>query len=147
MDLWSYARIKPQVLQVEIHPYLPQYELVNYVQGLGVQVTAYSTFGPASFVELEMAHAVNATLLFDHPVITSIASRHNRTPPQVLLRWAVQRGLAIIPKTSNRKRLKENLDLFSFSLTDKDLAEIRSVENGLRLNDPVKYGIDIPIFC
>ncbi|RUS18876.1 putative NAD(P)H-dependent D-xylose reductase xyl1 [Endogone sp. FLAS-F59071] len=147
MDLWSYARIKPQVLQIEIHPYLPQTDLVNFVHGLGMQVTAYSTFGPASFVELEMAHAVNATPLFDHPVITTVASRHSRAPAQILLRWAVQRGLAIIPKTSNRERLKQNLDLLSFSLTDKDLAEIRSVENGLRLNNPPKYGIALPIFC
>jgi D-xylose reductase len=146
MDLWTYARIKPQVLQVEIHPYLPQTRLVEYVQSLGMQVTAYSTFGPASFIELKLAQALNATLLFDHPVITTLASRHNRPPPQILLRWAVQRGLAIIPKSSNRERLKQNLDLFSFSLTEKDLAEIRTMENGLRMNDPWQHGFGLPIF-
>jgi len=146
MDLWTYARIKPQVLQVEIHPYLPQHTLVEYAQSLGLQVTAYSTFGPASFVELNMANALNATQLFDHPVIKSIANTYNRTPAQILLRWAVQRRLAIIPKTTNRERLKQNLDLFSFSLKDKDLAEIRTLENGLRLNDPWVYGMGLPIF-
>lgn len=146
MDLWTYAKIKPQVLQVEVHPYLPQHALVEYVHSLGMQVTAYSTFGPASFVELNMAHAVNAKVLFEHPVVTSIAARHERTPAQILLRWAVERGLAIVPKSSQRERVKQNLDLFSFKLSDKDLAEIRTMENGLRLNDPWVYGMGLPIF-
>jgi D-xylose reductase len=68
--------------------------------------------------------------------VVAAAKAHNRTPAQVLLRWATQRGLAVIPKSSNPERLTQNLDCCSFDLTDKEIKAIAELDQGLRFNDP-----------
>lgn len=92
MDLLRYAKIPPATLQIEHHPYLTQTGLVKYAQENGIAVTAYSSFGPHSFLEMDMKEAKDAPLLLDNPAITQIAEKHGKTPAQVLLRWATQRG-------------------------------------------------------
>lgn len=72
-----YARIEPQVLQVEIHPYLTQEPLVNFAQSLGMAVTGYSSFGPQSFVELGMSK--NTPSLLEHNVVAQIAQAHGKS--------------------------------------------------------------------
>lgn len=76
-DILRYARYEPQVLQVEIHPYLTQEPLVTFAQNLGIAVTGYSSFGPASFVELNMDK--NTPTLLEHDVISQIAKGHGKS--------------------------------------------------------------------
>jgi D-xylose reductase len=138
-DLLRYAKIRPATLQIEHHPYLVQQELLNLAKREGIAVTAYSSFGPASFLEFNMQHAVKLTPLIEDETIKAIAAKYNRQPSQVLLRWATQRGLAIIPKSNSPNRMKENLESSNFDLSDEDVATISSFDRGLRFNQPSNY--------
>jgi D-xylose reductase len=91
LDLIRSARIPPSMLQIEHHPYLVQPQLMDLCQDLGVAVTAYSSFGPLSYRDLQSPKAMGTSLLFENEVVTSTAEKHSRTPAQILLRWAVQR--------------------------------------------------------
>lgn len=102
----------------------------------GIAVTAYSTFGPSSFVELEWQKAIDTPLLFEHPVIVTIAKNHGKTPAQVILRWATQRGLAVIPKSSSQRRLEDNLNVTNFDLQTAELEAISGLDRHLRFNNP-----------
>jgi D-xylose reductase len=84
-----------------------------------------------------MTSAVNAPLLFDHDVIKSIASKHGKTPAQVLLRWSTQRGIAVIPKSNNPGRLAQNLEVTGWNLAAADIDAIATLDKNLRFNDPV----------
>ncbi|AOA63609.1 Aldose reductase [Komagataella phaffii CBS 7435] len=145
-DLLRGARIKPVALQIEHHPYLVQQKLIEYAQSEDIVVVAYSSFGPQSFLELKVNKALTAVSLFEHDVIKKIAQAHNRSAGEVLLRWATQRGLAIIPKSSKPERLSSNLHINSFDLTKEDLETISSLDLGLRFNDPWDWD-KIPIFA
>lgn len=137
MDLLRYAKIVPATLQVEHHPYLTQEGLVKLAQDHGMAVTAYSSFGPQSFLELDMQRAKDTPLLFDNRTVKSIADKHKKTPAQVLLRWATQRNIAVIPKSNNQNRLAQNLDVTSFDLDADELKEISALNKNLRFNDPL----------
>lgn len=147
LDLLRYAKKKPQALQIEHHPYLTQTALLNLCKAESIAVTAYSSFGPQSFLELEFQSAKDAGLLLEHPVVTKVAKKNDKTPAQVLLRWATQRGVAVIPKSNNQGRLKQNLDVTAFDLSESDIKEISGLEKGLRFNNPPDYGVPIPIFA
>jgi len=144
LDTLRYARIKPAVLQIEHHPYLTQEGLVHLAKQKGIAVTAYSSFGPSSFLELELQHALDTPLLLEHDVINSIAKNRKKSPAQILLRWATQRGIAVVPKSSNPKRLAENLRVTDFDLTKDELAAISALNFNKRFNDPAIY-LDPPI--
>ncbi|KAI8875874.1 xylose reductase [Backusella circina FSU 941] len=146
LDLLTYCNIKPAVLQVELHPYLQQSRLVKWVQSQGIQVTAYSSFGPSSFITLT-DDGKQAAPLLTHSKIEEIAKKHGKTPAQVLLRWAVERNTAVIPKSMSEERIKSNMDIFSWSLEEADTKEIDSLEIGQRFNDPYSYGFGLPLFC
>ncbi|KAK2756142.1 NAD(P)H-dependent D-xylose reductase (XR) [Arachnomyces sp. PD_36] len=146
MDLLRYARIRPATLQIEHHPYLTQEGLINYAQSQGIAITAYSSFGPQGFVEMDMQSAKDTPLLLEHPTITAIAQKHGKTPAQVLLRWATQRQIAVIPKSNNQGRLAQNLDVLGFNLEDSEIKDILALNKNLRFNNPLNYGIPCPIF-
>ncbi|KAI9837051.1 MAG: NAD(P)H-dependent D-xylose reductase (XR) [Sarea resinae] len=146
LDVLRYARVRPATLQIEHHPYLTQESLVNFAQSEGIAVTAYSSFGPQSFIELDMQSAKDTPLLLQHDSITSIAKKHSVTPAQVLLRWATQRGVAVIPKSNHQGRLQQNLEVTGFDLTAEELKSISALNKNLRFNDPPAYGVPIPIF-
>jgi D-xylose reductase len=137
MDLLRYARVRPSTLQIEHHPYLTQTRLVDYAQREGIAVTAYSSFGPLSFLELDLKDAQSTPPLFEHDVIKGLAEKYNRTPAQVLLRWATQRKIAVIPKSNNPTRLAQNLQVTDFDLEGKELEAISALDKGLRFNDPI----------
>ncbi|KAG8533906.1 uncharacterized protein KY384_001647 [Bacidia gigantensis] len=141
MDILRYARIPPATLQIEHHPYLAQPGLVKYAQAQGMAITAYSSFGPQSFLELDMKEAKDCPPLLEHPVIKKIAEKVGKSPAQVLLRWATQRGVAVIPKSNNEGRLKGNLDVAGgWELEKGDVEEVGGLDKGLRFNDPVNGG-------
>lgn len=133
-DLLSYARRPPAVLQIESHPYLTQEKLIRFCREEDVAVTAFSPLGSLSYLELGMASENESVL--DTAVVRDIASRVMRTPAQVVLRWGVQRGTAIIPKTSRIERLSENAAVFDFELDDADMKAISALNRNQRFNDP-----------
>ncbi|KAI7903618.1 xylose reductase [Cokeromyces recurvatus] len=145
LDLLTYAQIKPAVLQVELHPYLQQSRLIAWVQSQGIHITAYSSFGPASFIELTNDGKTTPPLL-ENEVIKEIADKHKKTTGQVLLRWSIERNIAVIPKSTNQERIKSNLDIFSWSLDDEDMKKIASLDKRLRFNDPYSYNFNLPLF-
>lgn len=144
-DVLRYARVRPAVNQIEHHPYLAQPALVRMCQDNGVAVTAYSSFGPQSFLELGNKRALGVGPLLGHATVVAVAERHARTPAQVLLRWATQRGVVVIPKSNNAERLAQNLDSTGFDLAGEELEAISALDKGLRFNDPADFGL--PIFA
>jgi D-xylose reductase len=133
-DLLSYAAIAPAVLQVELHPYLTQEKLLRFCREQGIVVTGFSPLGAASYFELGMATRGESAI--EEPVVKQAAARHGKTPAQVLLRWGVQRGTAVVPKTTRVERLRENLALFDFELTEDEMAAISALDRHRRFNDP-----------
>ena len=133
-DLLSYAKIKPSMLQIEAHPYLTQEKLLRMCAQNDINVTAFSPLGALSYVELDMA-SENQSVLTQQTVIDA-AKRLNKTPAQVVLRWGVQRGCSIIPKTTKEVRMKENLSLFDFELSEQEMRDISALNQNKRFNDP-----------
>ncbi|MEO1318996.1 MAG: aldo/keto reductase [Pseudomonadota bacterium] len=133
-DLMSYARIKPAMLQVESHPYLTQEKLLRLASMYDLPMTAFSPLGASSYKELDMATEQDNVLNSD--VVTKIAATHGKSPAQVVLRWGVQRGTAVIPKTSRVERLAENIDVFDFALSDDEMTAIAGMNSDRRFNDP-----------
>lgn len=133
-DLLSYAARPPAMLQVEMHPYLAQEKLLRFCRESSIAVTAFSPLGAQSYFQLDMAGQGESVL--EQPPVMEIAERHSRTPAQVVLRWGLQRGTAIVPKTSRPERLKENLALFDFELSDDEMDVISGLDRHRRFNDP-----------
>jgi D-xylose reductase len=133
-DLMAYAKIKPAMLQVESHPYLTQERLMKLAKQYDIQVTAFSPLGALSYLELDMAGAAESVL--EQSVVKAAAQRLGKTPAQVVLRWGVQRGNAIIPKTSKPERLAENLAIFDFELSQQEMDDINALNSNRRFNDP-----------
>ncbi|PQE15936.1 hypothetical protein CJF31_00008538 [Rutstroemia sp. NJR-2017a BVV2] len=147
MDLLRYARIRPATLQIEHHPYLVQETLLKLAKSEGIAVTAYSSFGPQSFVELGWDSAHNTPTLFEHDVVKKIADKTKKSTAQVLLRWATQRGLAVIPKSNNQSRLEANLRVTDFDLEADDIKAISALDRNLRFNNPTDYLGTLHIFA
>lgn len=148
-DLLNYARIKPAMLQVESHPYLTQEKLLKLCADSQVPVTAFSPLGSLSYLELDMAEANESVL--EQAAVLAAAGRTGKTPAQVVLRWGVQRGAAVIPKSSNPGRMRENLAVHDFELTAAEMAAISALDRGRRFNDPgvfaeAAFNTPIPIY-
>jgi alcohol dehydrogenase (NADP+) len=126
--IYESARIKPAVVQVESHPYLPQTELLEFCKEKGIVFLAGAPLG----------HAMKPGPLED-PVILAIAARVGRTPAQVLLAWAAQRGTALLVTTKNADRAKENFNISA--LPEDAFDEINRIQSRQRLNDVVNTGI------
>jgi D-xylose reductase len=133
-DLLSYATIPPAVLQVELHPYLKQEKLVRFCRENDIAVTGFSPLGAGSYVSLGMAQPGESVL--EEPVVQAAAQQHDKTPAQVVLRWAIQRGTAVVPKTIHPDRLRENIALFDFELSAAEMQAIAALDRGRRFNDP-----------
>ena len=148
-DLMAYAKIKPAVLQIESHPYLTQERLLRLAADYDIAVTTFSPLGSLSYIELDMARQEES--LLQQPVVLAAAQRLNRSAAQVLLRWGVQRGTAIIPKTSRVERLAENIALFDFELSSQEMEAISALNCNRRFNDPglfceLAFGKFYPIY-
>jgi len=138
MDMVKYARIRPVVNQVEIHPYLVQTQLVEYLQSIGIHLTAFSPLGSGSYISLGGDRGLGVGVLSD-PVVVEIAASLNRTPAQVVLRWNIQRGNSIVPKSVRESRMIENISLFDFELTNDQMNAISALDRKLRFNDPGEF--------
>ncbi|TMW50968.1 hypothetical protein DOY81_003969 [Sarcophaga bullata] len=124
-------------LQIEHHIYLQQPELVDFCKSEGITVTAYSPLGSKGIATLNKMAGVERELpdLMDVPEVKEIAKAHNKSPAQVLLRWIIDSGLATIPKSTNAKRLKENLDIFDFKLSEEEMEKMKSLDANIRVCD------------
>uniref|UniRef100_A0A673KN73 alcohol dehydrogenase (NADP(+)) n=1 Tax=Sinocyclocheilus rhinocerous TaxID=307959 RepID=A0A673KN73_9TELE len=131
-DILSIAKHKPVVNQVECHPYLVQTQLVSQCWGRGLAVTAYSPLGSPDrpWVTPGEAH------LLDDPRVVGLATCYNKTPAQVIIRWHIQRGVICIPKSVTPSRIKQNIEVFDFKLTDEDMRVIESFNRNERLIIP-----------
>ena len=118
LDLCCQARVRPQVNQIERHPHYQRPEDLALMAELGVRPQAWAPF----------AEGLNG--MFTEPVLGEIARKHGKTPAQVILRWNVQQGVMVIPKSVHRARMEENLDIWDFSLDGEDLARIAALDRG-----------------
>jgi alcohol dehydrogenase (NADP+) len=123
----------PEMNQVELHPYLQQDELVIYCKEKLIFVTAYSPLG--SNDRPEGMKAENEPSLLENEVIISIAVKHNATPAQVLIKWAVERDTLVIPKSVNPGRIEENFYSANIMLDEEDLSQIKALDRHYRYLD------------
>jgi 2,5-diketo-D-gluconate reductase A len=118
--------VTPVVNQIELHPLLNQAALRAVNAGRGVVTEAYGPLGVGR--------------LLDNPTIVSVAEAHGKTPAQVLIRWSIQLGNVVIPRSSSAERVRSNLDVFDFELTDDEMATINGLDDGTRFRpDPETY--------
>ena len=128
-EIVAVARIKPAVVQVESHPYLPEWDLLDFCQEQGIVLLAFAALG----------HGLDPKVL-DDPVITAIARRVHKTPAQVALSWAVQRGTAFLTTSTKPRNIQENFDIST--LPDDAMQEIQdSITTSVRFNTVVKTGV------
>lgn len=117
-DLYLNAKVIPAVNQVELHPFFAQTGALENMKAFGVQPEAW---GPMA----EGKHGI-----FTHPVLTEIGAKYGKSAAQTALRWNVQRGVVIIPKSTHRERMEENFNIWDFSLSDEDMAAITALDLG-----------------
>jgi len=119
------TEVIPAVNQIELHPYMTQESDVVFCKEMGIQPEAWSQF------------AANQTGLFEEKVLVELAAKYSKSPAQIILRWDYQRGIVTIPKSANEKRMKENLDIFNFNLTEEEVKSISSLNKNKRIGpDP-----------
>ncbi|KAJ7753114.1 Aldo keto reductase [Mycena maculata] len=144
-DMLRFARIKPQVLQIERHPYLTQEALIAFAKEVGIAVTGYSSFGPQGYIEISMDRGAQS--LLSHDLVSTVASRYKKSPAQVLLRWSTQQGIAVVPKVTYEDKWVENLDSLSFDLSAADIKALSDLNCNLRMNDPADIDVRMSIFA
>ena len=118
LDLCYNAKILPQINQVERHPHYQRPEELALMRELKVQPEAWAPFA-------EGLHG-----MFDEPVLREIAWQHGKTPAQVILRWNVQQGVVVIPKSIHKERMEENLAIWDFALSEEEMAAIAALDTG-----------------
>lgn len=116
LNLCYNADIKPQINQIERHPHYQRAEELKIMEELGVQPEAWAPF------------AEGLKGMFNEPVLADIAAKYGKTPAQVILRWNVQQGVIVIPKSVHRERMEENLDIWDFELDAEDMGQIEKLD-------------------
>jgi len=124
------GRIKPSNLQVEIHPYFPQRGLLRFCHENRIAVTAYS---PLANNGNNFARKEDSPNLLTEPALVEIGRSHAKTPAQIAIRWALQRGTVVIPKSVSKTRLQENFDVFDFNLSDEEMAKVDGLDRSWRM--------------
>ena len=127
------ARIPPAVNQVELHPYLQQDDLLAFAREADVALTAYSPLG--SMDRADSMKAEDEPVLLEDETVGAVASKHGVTPAQVLIAWALARGTAVIPKSVNPGRIRQNLAATEIALDEEDLARIAELDRHRRYVD------------
>lgn len=144
-QLLSTCRIRPTTLQIEMHPHNSQERLLQFAREAGMRVTAFSVFGASSYIELNMAKSDD--LLMHDETIVQLARGKNKTPAQILLRWAIQRNTLPLSKTCTASRMPENRNVFDFYLTGSEMKRIDALNKNQRYNDPGDFCTGMGTFC
>mmetsp|Transcript_44011 Transcript_44011/g.93709 ORF Transcript_44011/g.93709 Transcript_44011/m.93709 type:complete len:334 (+) Transcript_44011:151-1152(+) len=129
-DLTTQAKIQPACHQIEVHAYYQRESLVNYCLSRNICVTAHTPLGGGS----ANAETWNVPIPLKDPVIAEIANSHEKSPAQVLLRFLLQRGIVVLPKSIKAHRMAKNLDLLDFSLSEDDMKKIVVLDKGNKTN-------------
>lgn len=116
VDIASFARIRPMVNQIELHPHHQRADDLAWHAKYGVQVEAWAPFGEGRGG------------MFELPELLSIGKKYGKTPAQVILQWHIRRGVVVIPKSTHIERMKENFNVFDFTLTDDDMRNISALD-------------------
>lgn len=116
VDIASFSRVKPMVNQVETHPFNQQVEAKKWMDKYGIQLEAWAPFGEGRGG------------LFENPVLVQIAEKYKKTTAQIILRWHIQRGVIVIPKSTHKTRMAENLSIFDFALEQADMDRISTLD-------------------
>ncbi|MGX8680747.1 MAG: aldo/keto reductase, partial [bacterium] len=119
-ELLETAEIKPQMVQVEAHPYYPQDELMALLKEYGMGMMVWYPLG----------HGDKS--LINEPVFTKLAQKYGKSNAQIILRWHTQLNHIVIPGSKNPEHIRENFDIFDFTLTDEEMAEIKTVNKNIR---------------
>ncbi|WP_265455277.1 aldo/keto reductase [Enterococcus sp. HY326] len=119
-ELLEVATIYPAVNQVECHPYYPQDQLIARIKNFGTKIESWYPLGHAD------------EDLLNEPIFSELAKKYNKTNAQVILRWHIQKGFIIFPRTTSEAHLKENIDIFDFALTDSEMTKINELDRGQR---------------
>ncbi len=125
--LLTNSRIAPEMLQIELHPYFQQTELIEFCRKNRILVTAYSPLGSHHLIQGKAG-------LTREAIVKSIAEKHHCTPAQVLLAWGIQRGSIVIPKSVNEKRIRENFNALNVRLDASDFVKLGDLEQNLRIS-------------
>ena len=118
LDFCETVDIIPAVDQIEIHPFFQQKEALKVMQEYGVIPEAWGPFAEGKFG------------IFTHPVLTAIGQKYGKTAAQAALRWNIQRGVVVIPKSVHKERIEQNFDVWDFALTSEEMAEIEALDLG-----------------
>ena len=129
-ELKKYSDIVPAVNQIEFHPYCYQKDLLEYCQDRGIQVQAYAPLARGAY--------------FDNDVMCVLATKYVKTPAQIGLRWALQKGVAVIPKSSDPERIRINGDIFDFEIEEEDMEIIDSLNQNLHVSHVPEDLRDVP---
>ncbi|MFF3712902.1 aldo/keto reductase [Streptomyces phaeochromogenes] len=121
--------VVPAVNQLEIHPYFQQRAVLDFDDEHGILNQAWSPIGGITFYR---GQGEDRRSVLEDPVVTAIAEGHGKSPAQVLLRWGIQQGRSVIPKSTKRHRIAENVDVFDFALTADELKSLDALETGRR---------------
>ncbi|ETO19530.1 hypothetical protein RFI_17696 [Reticulomyxa filosa] len=129
------CKYRPSVNQIEFHPLYTRWDIIEYCRKVGIQIISYASLGgyesTLSYSEKKKQNkdttSIEAHPLLDHKAIQSIAQHYHKSAAQILLRWCIQHGAAIIPKSSHSKRIQENFDIFDFELSQAHIAEIDKI--------------------
>jgi diketogulonate reductase-like aldo/keto reductase len=139
-NLLSATSVVPAVNQIELHPFFTQKAVQDADEKLGILTQAWSPIGGITFYR-DSGH----TNALENPTITDIAEAHDRSPAQVMLRWGLQQGRSVIPKSTKAHRIAENIDVFDFQLTDDELASLDALDTGKR-GGPEPAAVTLPAF-
>ncbi|RDD40221.1 Alcohol dehydrogenase [NADP(+)] [Trichoplax sp. H2] len=144
-DVLQNCSIKPAVSQFEIHPYMTCNRWVNHCHRNGIAVTAYS---PLASPDRPGAAASDCPILLDNPALASIAKKYGKTPAQVCIRFAIDRGLIVIPKSVTPSRIIANSQVFDFKLSDEEIKSISALNKNLRYTLIPKFvdGKELPLY-
>ncbi|MFG2351655.1 aldo/keto reductase [Streptomyces phaeochromogenes] len=123
------ATVVPAVNQLEIHPYFQQRAVLDFDDEHGILNQAWSPIGGITFYR---GQGEDRRSVLEDPAVTAIAEVHGKSPAQVLLRWGIQQGRSVIPKSTKRHRIAENIDVFDFALTADELKSLDALETGRR---------------
>ncbi len=124
------ARLAPEMNQIELHPYLQQPGMLDFCRANNIHLTAYAPLGSAD--RPDRLKVDGEPILLEDPVINTIAKKHGASPAQILIAWSIQRNVAVIPKSANPERIRQNFEAAQITLAAEDMAEIKKLDRHRR---------------